>query len=131
MVLKANELRIGNIVRYYGNNNPLKIEHIDTRNRNGWLNGYIIEENSNCLNKTAISALEPIPLTSEWLINFGFEETDYAGGCYYLGSLQIDLSDFECAFKTNWLDCKVQYVHQLQNLYFAITGKELTHQKIN
>ncbi len=78
-----------------------------------------------------MSNYEPIKLTEEWLINLGFEETDYAGGCYYLGSIQIDLSDFECAFKTNWLDCKVKYVHQLQNLYFALTGKELTHQKIN
>jgi len=112
--MELNELRIGNY--YYwsaeGKNYDLKVRREDFSNDN-------------------YKNFKPIPLTEEWLIKFGFEETDYAGDCYYLGSLQIDLSDFECAFNTNWLDCKTQYLHQLQNLYFALTGKELNRQKIN
>ena len=64
---------------------------------------------------------EPIPLTSEWLEkckndDYGFYQQsdgsyslidDYGdGSTYYIGNLR--------------------YVHQLQNLYFALTGQELT-----
>ena len=75
---------------------------------------------------------EPIPLTEEWLVKFGFEEID--------GFLTLDLGSFSGARFIFWygdvlnLFCKsdmmlskqIKYVHQLQNLYFALTGEELT-----
>jgi hypothetical protein len=75
---------------------------------------------------------EPIPLTEEWLLKLGFIEKkpwffEIKMGDYELGINRIPLtaqiqSDGEfLAFLTN----RTKYVHQLQNLYFAITGEEL------
>ena len=76
--------------------------------------------------------IEPIPLTEEILLKCGFEKgyimyfiricetrcylrPSYRGGYYYGICPYIELRD-----------CKtIQYLHQLQNLYFALTGKEL------
>jgi len=76
------------------------------------------------------SKFEAIPLTEEWLLKFGFEEVDYAGGCYNLGIVCIDTADFNCVVNGKWLDVKIQYVHQLQNLYYALTQTELTLTKL-
>ena len=90
--------------------------------------------------------LQPIPLTEEWLLKFGFEkvitDTEDAYGIDY--NLEVaDIcyisysDDFSCAIYgseyasknsigavPNWNSIK--YVHGLQNLYFALTGEELT-----
>ncbi len=52
---------------------------------------------------------KPIPLTEEWLVKFE----------------QKDLDLFILEIEVNW-NIKIKYVHQLQNLYFALTGEELT-----
>jgi len=82
-----------------------------------------------------IPSLRPIPLTEEWLDKFGFEKSDDLGS-YEVGlnspfvaliwnSEEVDLeNDFSIEPMTITYRCK--YVHQLQNLYFALTGKELT-----
>ena len=72
-----------------------------------------------------IDVFKPIIITGGLLRSMGFIESDHAGDCYSFGNLHIDLADFECAFKTNCLDCKTKYLHQLQNLYFALTNTEL------
>lgn len=84
---------------------------------------------------------EPIPITEEWLLNFGFRnintyndyhvyvspDNDYHlqidvrinnGEYIILDNSVKDLSDFALI--------PIKYVHQLQNLYFALTGKQLT-----
>ena len=90
--------------------------------------------------------LEPIPLTEEWLIKFGFEKviyesdetgygTDYELEIKGVGCISYS-DDFSCAlfgskesskhelgFLPNWDNCK--HVHSLQNLYFALIGEEL------
>ena len=73
---------------------------------------------------------KPIPLTEEWLIKFGFEmvQMDSNSGKYEV------YSKYKLTYNTFhgwWLFNKrldrtpVKYVHQLQNLYFALTGEEL------
>ncbi len=68
----------------------------------------------------------PIPLTEEWLIKFGLEkdtETDYR---WFLEDwLAYDVDDNCIRIADSWEFGKLKYVHQLQNLYFALTGKEL------
>ncbi|WP_223559578.1 hypothetical protein [Chryseobacterium lathyri] len=79
---------------------------------------------------------EPIELTEEWLLKFGFEIEKSNSHCIafnenYEHELQLD-KEFET--KENcWNITKygggyrlIYYVHQLQNLYFALTGEELT-----
>lgn len=78
-----------------------------------------------------------IPLTEEWLLKFGFEDNSYARFYKYVDNefyITVSFKDYahtqlsEHPVEVNDyslpLDCK--YVHQLQNLYFALTGKELT-----
>ncbi len=74
---------------------------------------------------------KPIPLTEEWLVKFGFREEllywviDMMGTELSIikesGSALVGL-EHECG----GTDLKIQHVHQLQNLYFALTGEELT-----
>jgi hypothetical protein len=82
---------------------------------------------------------KPIPLTEEWLIKFGFEsriETTYSLGYsrdYKVHSLNgFTYNSIQAAW---WyhrlLDKQPEYVHQLQNLYFALTGEELTIKQQN
>jgi hypothetical protein len=69
--------------------------------------------------------IEPIPLTEEWLLRFGFKKN--RAGCSMKG-LKITFDSDEKIF---WVDynftgtCELRYVHQLQNIYFALTGNEL------
>lgn len=68
--------------------------------------------------------LEGIPLTTDWLIKFGFKKPISNGSIYELGDFHIQdfgpLGFFECM---NHL--KIDFVHRLQNLYFDLTRKEL------
>ncbi len=65
--------------------------------------------------------LEPIPLTEEWLVKFGFEGWDK-------GDYTMNLSNANFYKLPIWqpLAKNIKHVHQLQNLYFALTGEELT-----
>ena len=75
---------------------------------------------------------EPIPLTEEWLLKFGFEKS--GGGLYltyetfemyYINGV-LGLSARVSDPNEGYIDTKIKYVHQLQNLHFALTGEELT-----
>lgn len=64
--------------------------------------------------------LDPIKLNEEWLLKFGFEKQldslfiDKQGWCIYLESNSF-----------RWQTTFLKHVHQLQNLYHALTGEEL------
>jgi len=106
--MKAKELRIGNLVDVLGD--PVFISYHD-----------LIK-----LSKGIKTSMQPIPLTESWLLKFGFDED---GG--YYGSYMLW---FEKPFTHAFLNADIlgeikfpcKYVHQLQNLYFALTGEELT-----
>ena len=77
------------------------------------------------------SQYKPIPLTEEWLVKFGFK---FDGHCSFWKS-DIELTkdtgeEYYSVFNTHGnslnRDGIVEHVHQLQNLYFALTGEELT-----
>ena len=84
---------------------------------------------------------EPIPLTEEWLLRLGFEENEGCEHNYYKNGglcFSIVLKGFnEFPFNHiavskyrmhNYLFVEsVLYVHQLQNLYFSLTGLELEY----
>ena len=72
---------------------------------------------------------KPIPLTEEWLIRLGFEKINHIhNGVLYLHKL------VKIAIYPNGMIelrgaagfSRIEYVHQLQNLYFALTQTELT-----
>lgn len=72
--------------------------------------------------------LLPIELNPEWLERFGFEKDRTGYALEDKNSLSFSVTK-EGKFLACWLDKStgiiVQYVHQLQNLYFALTGEEL------
>jgi len=116
--MTANEVRIGNLVY----NTTLKLtKAIDTLDIRYLAEGKF--ENH----------FQPIRLTDEWLEKLGFkinmDNFDWNAG---IGTNCI--GDFELSLRhtdnVGWFyksKCTpIKYVHQLQNLYFALTGKELT-----
>jgi hypothetical protein len=74
--------------------------------------------------------IEPIPLTEEWLLKLGFDRgSDIMGECYFINEkieFVIYIEDEWLCYYTGSLMLEIETVHQLQNLYFALTGEELT-----
>jgi len=76
----------------------------------------------------------PIPLTEEWLIRFGFvapfgdtaNVRRYVKGATTHLNFTINDSRIYFAFLNSE---EIKHVHQLQNLYHALKGKELTINK--
>ena len=119
--MESNELRIGNLVHYHDehlkpNDEVIKISYLDLM---------IIHH------KEKYHHYSPIPLTEEWLLKFGFTKTDnkyFIGELNELNNRQLDLilcTDKNVISYQDYLH-PILYVHQLQNLYFALTGEELT-----
>ena len=78
--------------------------------------------------------VKPIPLTEEWLLKFGFDKDIDFDNTFNL-SLNVlnGFTTITIDVKSNilFLDCmeiKIKYIHQLQNLYFALTNKELSYE---
>jgi len=74
-----------------------------------------------------LDEIEFIPLTEEWVLKLGFKnKTIYIKGiCLYLVNEGMSGGFQDNEYGINeYVDIK--YVHQLQNLYFALTGEELT-----
>ena len=116
--MKATELRIGNLIC----NKEGTIVYVNTTHLTLLLYGI---ENE----------FKLIPLTEEWLLKFGFEKSmswtyviELKGNLklvYYLGE-----KGWSIGFKSYSDFSNLEYVHQLQNLYFALTGEELKPQNI-
>lgn len=104
--MKASELRIGNYVQLEGLKRPIKVSIIDTTETSTY------------------TKAKPIPLNEEWLIKFGFkpEYTHWLNGDFTIDKSAIG-GYFLCDID---IHVAIKYVHTLQNLYFALTGGELT-----
>lgn len=102
--MKAQELRIGNLV-LLPNGNECKIERNDFQYNSGLSN---------------IEDYQPIPLTKKWLLDFGFKRgVDF----WFNGDVILDISPEGLSYRFHYNI--ILHVHQLQNLYFALTGEEL------
>ena len=68
-----------------------------------------------------------IPLTEEWLLRFGFDEIVIEGYPVYQSNrgFAIEYYKDESVFLILDFEVRIKYVHQLQNLYFALTREEL------
>lgn len=78
--------------------------------------------------------IDPIPLTPEILLAFGFERLEDGDGFYYellsangILFIEGDKKGFTEIFLDMDNSVRVRYLHQLQNLYFALTQTELTY----
>jgi hypothetical protein len=116
--MNANELRIGNKALLTDINEICIITSIS--------NKYIGYETKSRIGECIPSCLNPIPLTKEWLLKFGFDGCTAPNKSIKVGYNDDDFihNQMSLMFKRNII-IKLNYVHQLQNLYFALTGKEL------
>ena len=113
--MKAIELRIGNYYNEFGIPKQVTASFIEKLDQ--------IEKAC----KIVID-VSPIEITEDWLIKLGFKkdiETDYRW--FILDkSVAYDLDDNCIRISDSWEFGKRKFVHELQNLYFALTSKELT-----
>jgi hypothetical protein len=118
--MKANELRIGNLVDL-GNRiaKVIEIAHLSCVVVD-------LEETQDTIED--YERTKGIPLTEEWLVKFGVSKMDE--NTFFIGGYEIEYCEKNKVF--NFYLCEIgdwytsiQYVHQLQNLYFALIGEEL------
>lgn len=141
--MKVQELRIGNWIMIPYQNAPIAIPAHKTEVQGITIFGEVLTNNTPEHEglKTHFNHISGIPITEEWLLKFGFEcwLEKPNGGFYVLHNVIDGTSDFEVtleggeAYPSIDENCiywgKTLYVHQLQNLYFALTGNELTIEK--
>ena len=125
-MIQINELRIGNLVKWYDVSKVLELHS----EKNKFDNVYIECEES--FEWTEYNKLEPIPLTEEWLLKFGFFIIEING------KFEATLPNFRYNIYWNkytdgFLFCdggtvliNFYYVHELQNLVFVLGQRELT-----
>lgn len=123
-MIQANELRIGNLVLMDGKEVGIISEIRSNHSKviyQGEVNGNI----STRFSLIEFIRLEPIPLTEEWLVRFGFRKTfDSPFEDFEWSDNNLQLSEkFDCYLGK--FTQPIKYVHNLQNLYFALTGEEL------
>ena len=150
-MLKAIELRIGNLIKIGGNTLDTYQTFTPTKVTLAILNE-IAGENKERPD-AELSVFQPIPITEEWLMKAGFEEKQINNGFIkqyfhdctppkYRNNYGLFFRFGEMrneSYKMYWYasdpvnssmhSFPCRYVHQLQNLYFAITGQELTFKK--
>ena len=122
--MKTSELRTGNLLHY-----DEKIIYVSSilKNENiGMYNGYGFDKT------TSIQCVNPIPITKEWLLKLGVEKNEINNYTKFgfLSRLKPyleynDHNDYDLFVCCEILST-VKFVHQLQNLYYALTGEELT-----
>jgi hypothetical protein len=112
--IQSKQLRIGNLVK----EGEVRIIRDDL---------IFVKGNSFSLDK-----FEPIPLTEEWLLKFGFTKKENKQYWYKDDSmLRFALLDgcLHCSIgddKNGVLYNRLYSVHQLQNLFYAVNNTELT-----
>ena len=124
-MIKANELRVGNFYDWRQDDTYYGIDTITCIT-----NDSVLNQNSMII---PFEQMQPIPLTEEWLLKFGLEQhvelifsrekkSEFAVKKWINTSLR----------KVEWIVFfgmtmirNIKYVHELQNLYFALTGEEL------
>lgn len=146
--MEAKELRIGNYVNVIYNDLLGEVFNITRTTVRVFVDNELEDL------KPSLEEIEPIQLTEEWLIRLGFYKKTkeaYINGFQYL--LQVDGNHDDIEIEGvdrdgTWFDgigtmkegelvvntlCKgnyvcnaVRHVHQLQNLYYALTNTELT-----
>jgi hypothetical protein len=128
--MKAKELRIGNYV-----NNEQRTEIIDGIDQYRVQCHLLSDKSRETLYEVPLGLIKPIPLTEEWLLKFGFEYIEEVD-VFTLGDFSIrSYLRINSGWSIYWCDeanLKLSYIlndltnlHQLQNLYFALTGEEL------
>lgn len=130
MNIKENEIRSGNIFRDNNTGKDVVLTFTITHYSAGTV---ALGMMNNIVN------LSPTVLTEEWLLKFGFknvdDEIDFSQWrindeipfqIFGNGSDRQEPFNYALEFDHDEKLIEIKHVHQLQNLYFALTGEELT-----
>ena len=118
--MDAKELRIGNFYQYAGDNGIVYATvKVIKYNEFGLLSNY---------DGTNFEICQPIKLSQSILIQFGFfkHEGWFKKGNIVLHPVNNEYYRTGTHYGREMCTVKIEHVHQLQNLYFALTGEELT-----
>lgn len=125
--MEAKNYRVGNIVKQPNRIGEISEVWKDAVRLEGYNNGYDYNHT------------KPIRLSEKWLDDFGFKKEGLSDDSAYYYTLELndnkycDLSISSCD-KNGFIEVtlfpyeewfRYKYVHELQNLFFAITGREL------
>ena len=123
-MIKTKDIRIGNLFQDKYSKSIIKVNGI-TENDIFFSGNFTKEWQA-----------EPIPITEEWLLKFGFRKTKYNSVIIYDSELQnstyitID-KDYSSYFMWGEYLTSIKYVHELQNLYYALIKEELIFCELN
>ena len=127
-MIDVRELRVGSYVYLFRSITPSKITDIgyseiekDRYEAGGLSSGSVF--------RTYVDNLNPIPVTNELLIKCGFRKEKDSFYRADLGNIVLIQYGYyiqlmECTSETIPV-VKIEFLHQLQNLYYSLTGREL------
>jgi len=136
--MKAAQLRLGNLVKYGENIVPIKSIHTESVLKNEVTVN--VELNEKIRNLCVyIYEIEPIPLTEDWLVKLGFRKNQNSEKYF------LPIQNIKCEIHAERFRGVIvleihnhvmpiipeteSSVHGLQNLYFALTGKEINYKQ--
>lgn len=127
-MIKSNELRIGNYLYIPGLDRIVKVRSV-------FKTHFTCEDKDGvCFEESFRMNYQPIQLTEQWLLGFGFEfMTSRQGQTYYhIDGWTVLYTYGSWYYSTSasiTIGLKLQFVHQLQNRYLSLVGEELTLKK--
>lgn len=136
-MITANELRIGNCIRFHNHVEAEKIVTVNARFFSSLAGGRSLEEMKP--DEELSNYYSPIELTPEILVKCGFKINKYACYLHFCKSAYIHysiknkvlgmaISNHNESLDTDEelsIDLNIIYLHQLQNLCYSLTGSEL------
>lgn len=123
--MKARELRIGNLIEWYEPNSgdPLYVEVIGVSHQRieAMVNGTHQRKHE------TYQSWKPIPLTEEWLVRFSLNnENNFRKDGLQICTYTMEKDVYCIDNGMTMIKDGIKWVHQLQNIYFSLTGEELT-----
>lgn len=122
--MESKELRIGNLTYY--------TVHDNMDERKSWNEVNTIDAEDLLAISKGAEGYSPIPLTEEWLLRMGFYKVNHIHGYSFYstkakrGEIDPHISIYERRTEVRGSSVNhCLFVHQVQNLYYCITGKEL------
>ena len=120
------DLRIGNYFHFPFTAENVQVLGINAHNYGSKITHTISFEKNENLYCEKLELLRPIKLNDEWLLKLGFVKDgiwfNYSFGFYSLG-ISKDSSGFNFSYNDGFIP--VNYVHELQNIIFSLSGSNL------
>lgn len=120
--MKAEELRLGNIINFPFIGSDVEVIGIPLPSE-GKLRIQTKLNNNTFFELPA--KYKPILLKEMWIIKLGFKSIQDGWYEYSNSNITFSWNIYDRQLRFLGEPFNIQYVHQLQNLYFALTGEEL------